>query len=215
MAQPNEENDANPTMGFQHQGDHHAAKIAFDPKTNEVSAGGIYNFSDNAGAMLQIHDGKVEGTIAHSGDTHHLNLMVQDDGKFEGTYTDCRHGEIEIIFKGGIATLTKGEIPEGGIRVQGDHHSLKLERGSNGKLCGAIESRKVPNGVFQIAIDDGKISGKITCKGDSHQTTFILGAGGCWGAEVALGKGNKAFTFSIAKGRGGEVTGSAGLKLKF
>ncbi|MFA6030891.1 MAG: hypothetical protein WC969_13625 [Elusimicrobiota bacterium] len=197
---------------LEHQGDHHIAKIAVDSSTGKVAAGGIYNFSENAGAMLQVRGGKVEGTIAHSGDNHRLQLNVASNGKFEGTYVDARG--IEVEFKGGVATLTKGQIPAGGIKIKGDHHSVTLENDANGKLRGTITS-DCPNSTFQLDLVDNKIGGKIVYKGDGHETAFSLGTGGSWGASVSVGKGDAKFTFSFEKGRGGEVKGAAGLKLKF
>lgn len=203
------------STSLQHQGDHHAAKISVDPSTGKVAAGAIYNFSENAGAMLQVVDGKVQGSIAHAGDTHSLNLTAAADGTFDGTYTDTRNGGIEVAFKGGAATLIKGKLPEGGIKFKGDHHAFSLETDAKGKLSGLIESRKVANGIFQIELNNSKVSGKVVYKGDSHETAFTLGAGGSWGASVSMGKGDKKFTLSFEKGRGGEVKGAAGLKLKF
>lgn len=104
-------------VSFEHQGDHHLARITADPSTRKVSVGTIYNFSDHASAVMQVHNGKLKGTIVHSGNTHSLRIDAKSNGSFQGTYRDSRFGGLEIYLKDDISRIKKGRIPAGGITV--------------------------------------------------------------------------------------------------
>jgi hypothetical protein len=200
-------------LAFEHEGDHHLAKIALDPNTKKVSAGGIYNFSANASALLQIIDGKVEGSLIQSGDTHSLCLNAKNDGSLEGTFTDRRNGGIEISFQAGLARLVKGKLPPGGLSITADHHRVNLQLDAEGKVSGAIESRAVKDGTFRIKLEKGKLSGAFIHTGSTHETEISLSPEG-WKAAVAFGKGNGKFAFSVEKGKV-ESKVFGGMKLKF
>jgi len=199
-------------VSLSNQGDHHMAKVAFDPESKQIKAGVIANFSDHATAGLQFIDGKVLGTIVHSGDTHSLHLDAKSDGTFEGTYTD-KKGALEIAFKGGVSELVRGEIPEGGIKVSGDHHVVSISKNSDGRLCGSIESQATTNSSFRIEIREGKLLGGYTHKGNGHETEVSL-TGSALKAAVSFGTGDKKFTLAMERGRA-EVKAFAGMKFKF
>lgn len=200
-------------LSLEHQGDHHLAKIVLDPNTKKFSAGGIYSFSTNASAMFEIIDGKMKGTLIHSGDTHSLCLIAKNDGSLEGTFTDNRNGGIKISFKDGFASLIKGKLPPGGLSITADHHKINLQLDSNGKVSGTIESQAVKDGTFCIKLDKGKLNGTFTHTGSSHETEITLSPEG-WKATVALGKGKSKLALSVEKGKvGSKVIG--GLKLSF
>jgi len=200
-------------LALEHQGDHHLAKIVLDTNTKNVSAGGIYNFTTNTSAMFEIIDGKMEGSLIHSGDTHSLCLNAKNDGSLKGTFTDSRNGGIEISFKGGFASLIKGKLPPGGLSITADHHKVNLQLDANGKVSGTIESQAVKDGTFRIKLDKGKLNGTFTHTGSSHKTEISLSPEG-WKATVALGKGKTKFALSVEKGKvESKVIG--GLKLSF
>jgi hypothetical protein len=199
-------------LSLSHQGDHHMAKVAYDPESNKINAGAIANFSDHASAGLQFVDGKLQGSIIHSGDNHSLQLDAKGDGTFEGTYREEK-SNLEIAFKGGIATLVKGQIPEGGIKISGDHHVVNITKSADGKLSGGIESQATDGSSFKIGITNGKLEGGFTHKGTGHETSVTL-SGSSLKAAVSIGTGDSKFTLAIEKGRG-EVKGFGGIKFKF
>lgn len=201
-------------VSVEHSGDHHLLKVAVDPETKEVSAGGIYSFSDNAAASLQVVDGKMEGTILHSGDNHNLRINVSGNGSYEGVYKDFRFGGVEIVLKSGEALLLKGKIPLNGIVIKGDHHNVKFTMNDNGKISGSIESINTQNGIFQLNIEQGKLTGSFVHRGANHESSFVMNSKGDWKASVAVGNENSKFTVSVEKGKA-EMKGLAGLKLKF
>lgn len=198
-------------VGFQHQGDHHLAKVQVGAG-NKVSAGVVSNFSNNASAMFAVVDGKVQGALTHAGDTHTLHIDAKADGTFSGSYTDEKAG-IVVEFKDGIANLVKGKMPPSGISVKGEHHNLSLTQGPDGKLRGSIESKKVPNGIFKLEVDGGRVSGGLVFKGDSHETSVSLGAGGSWKAGLGFKVGGGKLSFTVEKGKG--VKGGVGFQLPF
>lgn len=205
-----ETNKENPTLS--HQGDHHYAKVTYDQEKGRVNAGVISNFSNHASAGLQFVGGKLQGTIVHSGDTHSLQLDVKGNGSFEGGYVDTKDN-VEIVFKGGVAELVKGKLPEGGIKVTGDHHIVNISRNGEGKLCGNIESQATDNSAFRINLDAGILSGSYVHKGSSHETAISLSEAGLK-AELSFGSGNSKFAMSFEKGKG-QVKAFGGIKLKF
>lgn len=204
----------NKQLSIENSGDHHFAKVSVDEKTKEVSAGVIYSFSDNASASLQVINGKLEGTILHTGDTHILKIDVGPDGSYNGTYKDERYGGIEIAFNGGVASLVKGKLPQSGIVFNADHHNIKFDMEPNGQISGTIGSMNSKFGNFQLSISNGKLSGSIIHKGDNHETSLEVASDGSCKASVSIGKDNSKFTFSAEKGKT-ETKAFAGLKLNF
>lgn len=198
-------------MALENSGDHHQVKVAYDPSTGKLAAGGIYNFSDHAGVMLQTINGKTDGTIVHSGDTHNLQINVSDDGSFSGSYTDKKG--LERSIEGDKATLKNGEIPKAGISITGDHHRVDLKTGPDGKISGSLESLNTAVGNFKINLDQGKVSGTLSHVGENHQTSITIGHDG-WGANIEGKKGDLSYGIGIQKGSG-EVKATAGLKLRF
>ncbi len=186
-------------MVLEHQGNHHHAKIAVDSKTKIIAAGAIYNFSENAGAMFQVKDGKVGGTIMHTGKTHSFRLEAKQNGQFDAVYRDKRYGGLEVDIKGGVASLRKGKLPEAGVTVNGKHHKLKLKRGAFGKLSGTLESKDTKNGKFKIELKDGKPRGEYVHSGGTHETRIGLSPDG-WKAGVALKKGGLKISFDVQNG---------------
>ena len=187
-------------VSFEHQGDHHLARITADAKTKKVSAGAIYNFTDHASAALQIHQGKLKGTIVHSGDTHSLRIDVKSNGKFEGAYTDTRFGGLEIQLKDDFARIKKGELPAGEITADGDHHKLRLTMTPAGKLSGMIQSRASKNCTFRMNLKDGKVEGAFVHRGKSHKTELTISPEG-WKAGVSVGKGKAKLSLNVEGGR--------------
>lgn len=54
-----------------HTGDHHQAEMEVNPKTKHVKGGMLYNFGNNAAALLTADlKGRFEGKFAHTGDNH-------------------------------------------------------------------------------------------------------------------------------------------------
>ncbi|MCK4223832.1 MAG: hypothetical protein KAX39_01545 [candidate division Zixibacteria bacterium] len=187
-------------VSFEHQGDHHLARITADPRTKKVSAGAICNFSDHASAAIQIHNGKLKGTIIHSGDTHALRIDVKNDGTFLGTYRDSRFGGLEIYLKDDVARVKKGKIPVGGITVNGDNHKLRLKMSPAGKLSGVIQSKALKNCTFRINLQDGNVEGAFVHRGKSHKTEVTISPRG-WKAGLSVGKGKAKLSFNVEGGR--------------
>ena len=187
-------------VSFEHQGDHHLARLAVDRDTKKVSAGAIYNFTDHASAAVQIHQGKLKGTIVHSGDTHALCIEVKNNGGFEGTYTDTRFGGLEIHLKDDFARIKKGKIPVGGITVDGDHHKLRLTMSPAGRLSGVIQSRALKDCTFRMNLQDGRVEGAFVHRGKSHKTEVTISPKG-WKAGFSLGKGKTKLSLNVEGGR--------------
>jgi autotransporter translocation and assembly factor TamB len=200
-------------LAVENQGDHHFAKVAVDPDTKDVSAGMIYNFSDHATAALQFVDGKMAGTVLHTGDTHSLQIDAKQDGTFTGTFKEARFGGVEVAFEGGVAKLLKGQLPATGLEVNGDHHAVRLMTSADGKLSGSIESTAVQGGVFKIKLENGSLSGSFVHAGDNHETEISLSKN-AWSANVSFGKGDTKLNLSVQKGKS-ETKAFAGVKLKF
>ena len=201
----------NKQLAFGHSGDHHLAKVKYDPNNGAISAGAILGFSDNASAALQINGGKVSGTLIHSGDTHSIKVDVNDDGTFDATYVDKKDGNLEVQIKGGIASVISGEFPLNGVTINSDHHSVTLTRDRDGKLSGEIESMATENSSFKLKIANGVVSGSVTYSGDGHDYTIDVLPGGKWKTSVSLGNG---LSFGVENGNAG-VAAFAGLKLDF
>ena len=195
-------------MALEHQGNHHYTKIAVDPKTKKVVTGAIYNFSENAGAMLLVKDGKVNGTIMHTGKTHSFRLNAKQNGQFDAIYRDKHNGGLEVYIKGGVASLRKGKLPEAGVTVSRKHHKLKLKQGASGKLSGTLESKVTKNGKFMIELKNGKVTGEYVHSGGTHETRIDLSPNG-WKAGVTLKKAGLKFSFDV---QGGMVRPIKGVK---
>jgi len=198
-------------MTLENSGDHHQVKLAYDPSTGRLVTGGIYNFSDNAGVMLQTVDGKTDGTIVHSGDTHNLQLNVADDGSFRGTYSDKKG--VELSIEGDKTMLKKGKIPDTGLSITGDHHRVDLKVCPNGKISGSLESLNTSTGNFKISLNEGKVSGTISLVSKNHQTSISFGSNG-WAAKISGKKGDLTYGIGFQKGSGG-VKATVGLKFRF
>lgn len=183
-----------------YQGDHHFATLSHDPRSNRLNAGRIVNFSRHAAASFDIADGKVRGTVLHTGDSHSLHLAADRNGRFRGTFVDMRRGKVEIAFRGGSAHLIKGNIPHRGLRITGDHHRVALALDANGHLTGVIESRRVKNGAFHIQLEAGRVNGSFVHAGDKHETELCLTPAG-WTASVQFGAGSAKFTMKVENGR--------------
>ncbi len=183
-----------------YQGDHHYATLFHDPRSNRLSAGRIVNFSRHAAASFDINDGKVRGTILHTGDSHSLHLSADRSGRFRGTFVDMRRGKVEITFQRGGAQLVKGNIPQRGLRVTGDHHRVVLAIDGKGQLTGVIESRRVKNGAFHFKFEAGRVNGSFVHAGDKHETELWVTPVG-WTASVQFGAGSSKFTMKVEGGR--------------
>ncbi len=108
--------------------------------------GTIINFSNNASALLQSVDGKMQGTIAHSGDTHNIQLDINQDGTFDGLFED-KNSDLKIELQGGLAKLISGKMPVEGLKIEADHHVVDLKKDKNNQLSGSIESKDVKKGA--------------------------------------------------------------------
>jgi hypothetical protein len=198
----------NKHLPYEYHGDHHFATISHDPRTNRLHAGRIVNFSRHAAVSFDILNNKVRGTILHTGDSHSLLLSADRNGRFRGTFVDMRRGKVEILFRGGSAELVKGNIPRRGLRVTGDHHRVHLYADERGMLSGVIESRRVKNGAFHIALESGNVNGSFVHAGDKHETELALTPTG-WAALVKFGSGSARFTMKVEHGRS-EAKGFSG-----
>lgn len=187
-------------LPHEYHGDHHFATLSHDPRTNRLNAGRIVNFSRHAAASFEIRDSKVRGTVLHTGDSHSLLLSADRNGRFRGTFVDMRRGKVEILFRGGAAELVKGNIPQKGLRVTGDHHRVSLHADEHGQLTGVIESRRVKNGAFHIRLEAGRVNGSFVHAGDKHETELHLNPTG-WTASVQFGAGNAKFAMKVENGR--------------
>ncbi|MFH0948701.1 MAG: hypothetical protein V1833_06885 [Elusimicrobiota bacterium] len=200
-------------FNVENSGDHHYAKASFDSETKKINAGIIYNFADNINTSLQIVNGKLQGTILHTGDNHILQIDACADGSYSGSYSD-KQGKLKIVFDGGRASLEKGKIPETGIEINGDHHKIRFNIDTKEEICGTIESQETKYGTFKLDINGGNILGSFVYKGDNHETGLEISADGSCKASVTVGKGDTKFSFSAEKGKT-ETKAFAGLKLKF
>jgi hypothetical protein len=193
-------NRINRHLPYEYHGDHHFATLSHDPRTNRLNAGRIVNFSRHAAASFEIRDSKVRGTVLHTGDSHSLLLSADRNGRFRGTFVDMRRGKVEILFRGGSAELVKGNIPQKGLRVTGDHHRVHLQADEHGMLSGIIESRRVKNGAFHIKLEAGRVNGSFVHAGDKHETELMLTPSG-WTASVQFGSGSAKFAMKVENGR--------------
>lgn len=198
---------------IENKGNHHYAKISLDEKNKEVNAGIIYSYSDNAAASFQYVDGKYIGSIIHSGDNHLLKIDISNDGSYNGSYEE-KKGNIKINITNGEAILESGHIPETGIEVNGIHHKIRFYIDNKGKINGIIKSQQTKYGIYEVAIEQGKIHGSFIHKGDNHETGLEVSSDGSCRATIAIGKGNTKFEFSAEKGKI-ETKTFAKLKLNF
>ena len=196
-----------------HSGDHHLAKVQYDPKTGAVSAGIINNFSNNASGLLQFTDGKAEGQYIHSGDNHNIALDVNSDGTFSGSFEDKNSG-VKIEMQGGAARLISGQMPAGGLAIEADHHVINLKMDDHNNLSGSIESKDTQAGNFKISIEEGKISGSYTHSGDDHDTSLEILPDGKWRASLSGGSKESQWTTSVENGNAG-IKATAGLGFSF
>lgn len=201
-------------LSLEHTGDHHQAKIIIDPSTKKVVGGGVYNFSKNSAVGLSVDaEGKMTGTLLHSGDTHGFQTNLKSDGSFEGIYVDRKKG-VELTLAGGKATLTKGKIPKAGLAIKGNHHKALLKLGADGKISGIIESRVTKEGAFGIEIQDSKITGgSFIHKGKGHKTKISVSQND-WEAKISAGTDRSKWSIGVKKGKAGtKITG--GVKMNF
>ncbi|MBV9080101.1 MAG: hypothetical protein JO102_03160 [Elusimicrobia bacterium] len=187
-------------LPYEYHGDHHFATLSHDPRSNKLNVGRVVNFSAHAAASFDIRDGKVRGTVLHTGDSHSLLLSADRNGRFRGTFVEMRRGKVEILFRGGAAALIKGNIPQRGLRITGDHHRVFIQVDSGGRLSGVIESRRVKNGAFHIRLEEGRVSGSFVHAGDKHETELSLSPTG-WSASVQFGAGSAKFAMKVENGR--------------
>jgi len=201
-------------LTLQNSGDHHQTLISIDPNTGKIAGGTIFNFSNNSAVGLTLaNDGKTSGTIAHAGDTHSFMATASSDGDFKGEYSDKKTG-IDLNISGGIATLTKGKIPQLGISQEGDHHKTILSLSEDGKLSGILESHSTDNNGFRVELQNGRISsGSFVHKGENHETNITLSQDG-WKATVAGGSGNSRWAIGVEKGNA-EMKVKGNLDIKF
>lgn len=196
-----------------YSGDHHLNTLDID-STGKISLAMLRNFSDNAGASINISGGKVSGSIFASGDNHALNIDIHDDGTFDGIYEDKSGGDLKIEMKGGIASLLSGQVPETGITYSGDHHIIKLKMDDDGKLSGSFESKNSDNVTYKISLDGGVVTGMVMCSGDSHSTTIQLASDGSWKASFSMQNDSSKITIS-AEGGNADVVAKAGVSVSF
>jgi hypothetical protein len=207
-------NELKKTLSLSNQGDHHLAKAVYDPATGQISLGGIYSFSNNSAASVQVQNGRTTGEFIHSGDTHQFKIDVNDDGTFDGAYVDTKNGTVKIEIQGGLARLSEGEIPVNGLKVTSDHHTVNLALDSNKKLSGYIESRDPDQGAYKLSFSDGKVTGSFEHAGDGHEISLELSSDGSYKASVSAGLGDSKLSFSVENGQAG-VTTFAGMKMNF
>jgi len=208
------DNEPKKSISLTNQGDHHLAKAVYDPSTGQISLGGIYSFSNNAAASVQVQNGKTSGEFIHSGDTHQLKIDVNDDGTFDGTYVETKDDGIKIEMRGGLASISEGKVPINGLAIASDHHTVNLTVDKNNQLSGYIESKDSDNGTYRINFQNSKITGSYAHTGDGHDTSIELSSDGKWKASISAGSGDTQLSFSVENGQSG-VTAFAGMKLNF
>lgn len=163
------------SINIAHTGDHHQAELEVNPKTKQVKGGVLYNFSDNAAALLTADSkGRFEGKFAHTGDNHGLLVGLKSDGTYEGKFVE-KKANLEVSLKGGIAQSKKP--PRVKVAQKGDHHSAELSVDSKGKLSGIFES-KIKQAPFKVELKNGKVSGILGLKGKHHETQIELRSDG-------------------------------------
>jgi hypothetical protein len=187
------------SINLAHTGDHHQAELEVNPETKHVKGGILYNFGDNAAALLTADpEGRFEGKFAHTGDNHGLLVGLKSDGTYEGKFVE-KKANLEVSLKGGIAEGKK--LPEVSVAQEGDHHSAELSVDSKGKLSGVFES-KIKQAPFKVEVKNGKVSGTLGLKGNQHETQIELRSDGTWAASY-INKGRDSnWTVSIENGKG-------------
>jgi len=199
---------------FEHFGNHHHAKIKVDGKTKKVSGGIIYNFSDNASALVEVKNRKLQGTFIHSGKTHRAKVDIKSDGSYGIEYKDSHMGGIELSIKGGKASLKRGKIPEAGLKINGNHHRLNLKIDSNKKLSGVVESKLTKHGSYRIKIENGKVTGgEFIHRGNNHSMTIFVSKEG-YKFNYSNGKGKTRWGVSFEKMKD-KIKAFGGLKFSF
>lgn len=195
------------SINLVHTGDHHQAEMEVNPKTKQVKGGMLYNFSNNAAALLTADSkGRFEGKFAHTGDNHGLLVGLKSDGTYEGKFIE-KKANLEVSLKGGIAKSKKP--PQLKVAQKGGHHSAELSVDSKGKLSGIFES-KIKQAPFKVEVKKGKVSGTLGLKGKHHETQIKLRSDGTWAASyINKGKGSN-WSVSIEKGKA-----SAGYERRF
>lgn len=181
-----------------HTGDHHQAELEVNPETKQVKGGMLYNFGDNAAALLTADSrGRFEGKFAHTGDNHGLLVGLKSDGTYEGKFVE-KKANLEVSLKGGIAEGKK--LPEVSVAQEGDHHSAELSVDSKGKLSGVFES-KIKQAPFRVELKNDKVSGTLGLKGKNHETQIKLRSDGTWTASYIHKDRDSNWVISIEKGK--------------
>lgn len=186
------------SINLSHTGDHHQAELEVNPKTKQVKGGVLYNFGNNAAALLTADlKGRFEGKFAHMGDNHGLLVRLKSNGRYEGKFVE-KKANLEVSLKEGIAKSRK--MPEVKVAQKGNHHSAELSVDSKGKLSGIFES-KVKQAPFRVELKNGKVSGILGLKGKHHETQIKLRSNGTWSASYTnKGKGSN-WSISIESGK--------------
>lgn len=202
------------TIKINSLGDHHQAYLLLNPHKNTVSGGTVFNYSDHSLVGIKISEnGEAVGTFSHSGDTHLLQGQLNNNGTFRAKYLDKGAGIELSVSQNGVRIL-KGKLPEGGIKISGEHHSTLLEIDSDGRLSGSLESKLTDSAAFSIQLGNGKISsGTFTHKGNHHTTSISLGHKD-WTAQIASDDEDMQWSFGIEKGVAG-VAGAVNFKHQF
>ena len=190
---------ATSSINLAHTGDHHQAELKLNPKTKQVKGGMLYNFGNNAAALLTADSkGRFEGKFAHTGDNHGLLVGLKSDGTYEGKFVE-KKANLEVSLKGGIVKSRK--LPQASVAQEGKSHKTRLSVDSKGKLSGIFES-KIKRAPFKIKLENGKVSGILSHKGKHHETQIKLHSDGTWATSyVNKGKGSN-WSVTIEKGKG-------------
>lgn len=169
-----------------HHGNHHDVDLKVDTETGEVSSLSSLNFGNNSLAMLKLERRKLSGEFSHTGKNHRLNLKLKPDGTYEGTFSESKEGEFEIKLKGNQSEVLKKPLPEEArLKVKSDHHEASVVFKDNQKPSGRIRSKFTKDGKFGLELKDGKLSGTIEHKGETHNTKINITPKG-WSSEVNL-----------------------------
>jgi len=182
---------------LEHNGDHHQEAIEIDPKTKKVNGGVLYNFSNNAAALLQADSkGKIQGSFLHSGDTHGLQINLKSDGTYGLNFSEKKLGLAFFVDKGNI----ESKKPTVGLRRKSDHHEVTLGINKKGKLSGTIAS-KCKNIPFKIKLENGELkSGSLMHEGKHHSFGIDLHQNGKWSASYVHQGEDSKWKLSVKRG---------------
>ncbi|MBU8922565.1 MAG: hypothetical protein KOO63_12175 [Bacteroidales bacterium] len=182
-------------------GKNHELTLEIDAEKKTVRSGAVYNFGDNSSLTLDLAPGKLNGTFVHAGEEHSLKLVLDNSGKYSGTYRDTSRESLELEVQAGVVRIARGKFPpEGKLKLKGNTHQLELRLDRKGRLSGEIKSRLNRSAIFVLDIRNNRISGQLTHKGKKHKTILELSNRG-WKGKLTFKKGKSSISLNIVGGK--------------